>query len=73
LYARYLKDPEQFKVDYDDLLSSTGLGDAAELAGRFGIDLHQIDFWRGSLDVIRRDIDRFVALVEERVQAEVAN
>ena len=27
LYARYLDEPEQFKVDYDDLLSSTGLGD----------------------------------------------
>jgi oligoendopeptidase F len=69
LYARYLDEPEQFKLDYDDLLSSTGLGDAAELAGRFGIDLHQIDFWRGSLNVIRRDIERFEALVEERVSA----
>jgi len=69
LYARYLDESEQFKVDYDDLLSSTGLGDAAELASRFGIDLHQIDFWRGSLDVVRRDIARFEALVEERVQA----
>jgi len=73
LYARYLDEPDQFKVDYDDLLSSTGLGDAAELAARFGIDLHQIDFWRSSLDVIRRDIDRFVALVEERVQANVVS
>jgi pepF/M3 family oligoendopeptidase len=71
LYARYLDEPGQFKVDYDDLLSSTGLGDAAELAARFGIDLHQIDFWRGSLNVIRRDIDRFEALVEERVEADV--
>ena len=66
-----LDESEQFKADYDNLLSSTGLADAAELAGRFGIDLHKIDFWRGSMDVIRRDIDRFEALVEERVQAGV--
>jgi oligoendopeptidase F len=71
LYARYLDDPQRFKVDYDDLLSSTGLGAAAELAGRFGIELRQLDFWRGSLDVIRRDIERFESLVEERVQAGV--
>ena len=71
LYARYLDDPEQFKIDYDELLSSTGLGDAADLASRFGIDLRQMDFWRGSLDVIRRDIDRFEELVEKRVQEQM--
>ncbi|HEX9441583.1 MAG TPA: oligoendopeptidase F, partial [Roseiflexaceae bacterium] len=63
LYARYQADPEGFKAVYDDLLSSTGLGDAVELAGRFGIDIRGVDFWRASLDVIRGDIDRFEALV----------
>jgi len=65
LYARYQSDPAGFKDGYDDLLSSTGMGDAAELAGRFGIDLRSVDFWRASLDVIRRDIDRFEALIAE--------
>lgn len=69
LYAHYLDDPQRFKVDYDDLLSSTGLGDAAELAGRFGIELRELDFWRASLDVIRRDIQRFEQIVGERVSA----
>jgi oligoendopeptidase F len=63
LYARYQADPEGFTAVYDDLLSSTGLGDAADLAGRFGIDIRGADFWRASLDVIRRDIGRFEALV----------
>jgi len=67
LYARYLEDPIKFKVDYDDLLSSTGLGDAAEMAGRFGIELRTPDFWRGSLNIIRKDIDHFVGLVENQV------
>lgn len=63
LYARYQNDPEKFKAGYDDLLSSTGLGDAAELAARFGIDTRAPDFWRASLDVIRGEIKQFEALV----------
>ncbi len=59
LYARYQQDPEVFKAGYDDLLSSTGLGDAATLATRFGIDIRSTDFWRSSLNIIRKDI-RFV-------------
>jgi pepF/M3 family oligoendopeptidase len=62
LYACYLDDPEAFKEGYDDLLSSTGLADAATLAGRFGIDIRTPDFWRASLDVIRADVDRFEQL-----------
>ncbi|HZR40841.1 MAG TPA: M3 family oligoendopeptidase [Ktedonobacteraceae bacterium] len=63
LYARYQQDPEAFKQGYDDLLASTGLADAATLAARFGIDLHAEAFWQSSLDIIRRDIDRFDQLV----------
>lgn len=63
LYAIYERDPESFKGGYDDLLSSTGLADAATLARRFGIDISSADFWRGSLGVIARDVDRFVELV----------
>jgi len=64
LYARYQADPDAFRAAYDDLLSSTGLASAADLAARFQIDIRTPDFWRGSLDVIRADIDRFVALAE---------
>jgi oligoendopeptidase F len=62
LYAIYEKDPGAFRDGYDDLLSSTGLADAATLAQRFGIDIRSTDFWRGSLQIIGRDIDRFVQL-----------
>jgi len=65
LYARYQQDPEAFKVGYDDLLSSTGLGDAAAMAARFGIDTRSTDFWRASLDIVRRDIDLFEELTKE--------
>ncbi len=63
LFARYAEDPKHFITSYDDLLSSTGMGDAAELAGRFGIDTRSIAFWRSSLDVVRADIARFESLV----------
>lgn len=63
LYSKYQEDSEAFKANYDDLLSSTGLDDAAGLAKRFGFDIRQPDFWRGSLSVIKQDIDRFVSLV----------
>jgi pepF/M3 family oligoendopeptidase len=62
LYARYQKDPDGFRAGYDDLLSSTGLADAATLGARFGIDTRSPAFWTSSLDVIRRKIDEFERL-----------
>ncbi len=64
LYAHYQQDAEGFKTGYDDLLARTGMGEAADLAADFGIDLRQPAFWEASLDVLRADIDRFVALSE---------
>ena len=59
LYARYQADAETFRSAYDELLSSTGLANAADLAARFQVDIRTPTFWRGSLDVIRADIERF--------------
>jgi oligoendopeptidase F len=61
LYAQYRKDPIAFCAGYDDLLASTGMSDAADLASRFGIDIRSVDFWRSSLDVARADVDAFCA------------
>ena len=63
LYARYLQEPDSFRQQYNDFLSSTGLADAATLAQRFGIDITTPDFWRSSLDVIREQIADFERLV----------
>jgi oligoendopeptidase F len=63
LFAAYRSDPDRFRQGYDDLLSSTGLGSAAELAGRFGIDVRDDGFWTSSLDVIRERIATYEALV----------
>jgi pepF/M3 family oligoendopeptidase len=65
LYARYEQDPDGFRASYDDLLSSTGLADAATLAARFGFDLRTPDFWRASLAIVRQNVDRFERLVAD--------
>jgi oligoendopeptidase F len=63
LYAQYKRDPEAFKREYDDFLSSTGLADAATLARRFGLDVRTVEFWRTSLDHIRGQIQQFEVMV----------
>ena len=65
LYRNFQDEPAGFSARYDELLSSTGRADASELAATFGLDLHSIDFWRSSLDVVRADINRFVELAEK--------
>lgn len=62
LYAAYEDDPDAFRGGYDELLSSTGLDNAASLAMRFDIDIRSAQFWRSSLDVIRRNIGLFEQL-----------
>lgn len=69
LYAVYQRDPEAFKAGYDDLLASTGLADAATLAGRFGIDTRSKAFWQGSLSVIEASIDEYEKMVHSVVTA----
>lgn len=64
LYARYREDAGGFRAGYDDLLASTGLHPAADLAARFRIDVRSAGFWRASLDVVRERINRFEALAE---------
>ena len=64
LYAHYKAEPEAFLASYDDLLSATGMDDAATLAARFGIDVRSPDFWQGSLELIAEDVKRFQSLVK---------
>jgi pepF/M3 family oligoendopeptidase len=62
LYAIYLQRGEAFVPDYVNLLASTGEDTAANLAARFGIDIWQKDFWAGSINVIQKRIERYIAL-----------
>lgn len=63
LYARYEADPDSFRDGYDDLLSATGLGSAADLAARFDIDVRGREFWDTALAEHVARVDRFCDLV----------
>jgi oligoendopeptidase F len=62
LYAIYRERGQKFVADYENLLGSTGLADAATLARRFKIDLRKKAFWKASLDVIGERIERYCSL-----------
>ncbi len=62
LYAQYEREGESFRPRYDELLSRTGMSDAATLADGFGINIRDEGFWASSLELIGRDIERFVSL-----------
>ncbi|MBX3048909.1 MAG: M3 family oligoendopeptidase [Anaerolineales bacterium] len=62
LYAIYQQRGDAFVADYQDLLASTGEGDAATLAARFGINIREKKFWEDSLKVIGANVDRYESL-----------
>lgn len=62
LYQIYQQRGADFIPDYKALLASTGEATAADLAGRFGIDIRSEKFWEDSLAVIARRIERYCAL-----------
>ena len=62
LYAIYQQRGESFVPDYKNLLASTGEASAADLAARFGIDIRSGKFWKDSLGVIARRVERYCEL-----------
>lgn len=66
LYAEYLKRGDKFPNQYEELLSVTGKNMIADVTKIMGIDIHDINFWRGSLKTIEEDINTFLNLSYER-------
>lgn len=62
LYAEYLKRGKEFVAEYDKMLSVTGKMNIADVAKVMNIDVRKVEFWRSSLDLIRKDIDKFINL-----------
>ncbi|MBK5240490.1 M3 family oligoendopeptidase [Clostridium sp.] len=60
LYAEYLKRGESFVNDYNTLLSATGKNNLVQVAKMMNVNIHSIDFWRSSLNLICEDIEKFV-------------
>ena len=62
LFAIFQQRGADFVPDIKELLASTGLANAADLAARFDIDIHSAHFWESSLAVIHKRIDRYLEL-----------
>jgi oligoendopeptidase F len=64
LYRVFQDEPEGFQERYERLLSSTGMAEAADLGRQFGIDIEDVEFWRGSLAIFSERVVDYEALVE---------
>lgn len=64
LYAEYLKRGEAFVPAYDELLAMTGKNSIREVALTMGIDVTTPDFFRSSLELVAKDIEKFLALTD---------
>ncbi len=62
VYAIYQNEPEGFIEKYKQLLRDTGKMNIYDCAKSVGIDLHDIEFYRGSFKVIKQEIDEFISL-----------
>ncbi len=62
IYSMYLKEKDSFADKYNKLLSITGRKNIKEIGTSVGIDLEDIEFWRGSIKVIEEDINKFMKI-----------
>ncbi|MEG0847007.1 MAG: oligoendopeptidase F, partial [Niameybacter sp.] len=65
LYAQYLANPETFPSDYEKLLALTGKMKIADVTKAAQIDVHDVDFWRASIQTIEEDVEAFIQLSYE--------
>lgn len=66
VYAQYEAQGDAFVPVYKKLLAGTTSQSIADVAASVGIDVRDAGFWRSSLDVVRKQIDQFVALADAR-------
>lgn len=67
LYAIYLEKGESFVQEYDDLLAMTGKNNIQDVAKKMNIDVTKPDFFRNSLKLVEKDIDKFLELTKDQV------
>ncbi|MBU3142967.1 M3 family oligoendopeptidase [Clostridium sp. CF012] len=60
LYAEYIKSGEAFVPQYNNFLSVSSKNNIVDIAKTMDIDVHSIDFWRGALNLIGKDIEEFI-------------
>ncbi len=63
LYAKYLEVGDEFVNDYNDLLKITGKNSIEDIAKIADIDVTSPEFFESSLELIKKDIDKFISLL----------
>ena len=67
VYQLYRQEGQAFLPKYDALLAACGSDTIANVAATVGIDVRSVAYWRSALDVVRGEIDQFVALAGQQV------
>ena len=65
LYVEYLNKGEDFVKEYDELLNATGKNNIRDVALRMDIDVRNPEFFRNSLKLIEKDIEKFIELADK--------
>ncbi len=65
LYAKYLENKEKFVKNYDQMLFMTTEADVEDVALTMGIDVTKKEFWLSSLEIIKKDINKFIELTKK--------
>lgn len=65
LYAKYTEQGKAFIPVYKHLLASTGRMSVYDCCKSVGIDVHDVNFWRASLEMCKEDVNRFIELVKK--------
>lgn len=61
LYAMYLKEGQAFLPKYDRLLEATGCNNIKDVLATVGVDAHDPEFFRSSLEQIKKEIETILA------------
>lgn len=64
LYAQYLEKGEAFVEKYDKLLALTGKASIEDVVAYMDIDISSRKFWDASLNLIKKDIEKFIELAK---------
>ena len=62
LYSMFLKEGEAFVPKYNAMLNATPTSTIEDAGAMVGIDLTKKEFWKGSLELIAENIEKFCAM-----------
>lgn len=62
LYSKYISEGENFIGIYDNLLFETGRNNLYDIGKLIGVNVHDKEFWKSSLELISSQIEEFISM-----------